>query len=210
VSKKRVEKESGRSRIPRGNIEGFLARYKKLLLAFLALGSLPPLTSLVAKVGPPWPSEAETASYTTLLNLCLLAFLYANTSKTASEAKLRRRISAGFYVFSGVFAIYLLLKVLFCYNAPDWQHQVAGGFVFQPHIAAIIADDPTVGTKSLLGEALYDSTRIWEVWSVSLVRFVLLAAWLVLFAVVSAVIAYSIRLDEKRSAYCEKIQADPK
>ena len=127
---------------------GFLQRYGRLLAALLAVSSSPLLTSLVVRIGPPWPEEAGTSALVCIVNVVLLMFIYLNTA-TARPASSKRVVNLLAITFVTTLVMYVGLKSFCCYDAPDWQHQVAGGFVLRSEIKDLMATEHNMSVKEL-------------------------------------------------------------
>jgi hypothetical protein len=158
----------------------FLARYKRLVVALASVAALPPLAGLVAQVGPPWPANAATSAVTLLASSCALLAVYTQTRASAAEGRLKGRVRAAAAAFGVALLGYLALKAFLCYDAPDWRHQVAGGFVTRPDIRGLLDADPGLTHGQLLEEGLYDATRVWVPWTVYGVQLAVLVTWLAL------------------------------
>jgi hypothetical protein len=128
----------------------------------------------------------------------LLVVVYTNTA-TAKQAFYKRVINRLAITFAVALVIYVVLRSFYCHDAPDWQHQVAGGFMLRSDITDKMATDPHLTPERLLAMAQYDATRIWVPWTVLCVRAVVLLVWLVLFASLSGVVALGLRWDESRA-----------
>jgi hypothetical protein len=142
----------------------------------------------VLRIGPPWPSEEETVIYSVLLVAATLYFV-GSSGRLTSRPEGGGRHSAVLVGFVFCAAAYLLLKVFFCYNAADWRHQVAGGFVLRPQIKDLLDADPNLTVQKALDGYSNDATRIWESWSVFVVRAGLLLSWLGCFLCITVVAA---------------------
>jgi hypothetical protein len=163
------------TRVPwRGRL-GFAAA----LVAFVAL---PPLASLVAGIGPPWPHPAGVAAFCALAGAACVLLAHRRALTREDEADPWRGTRRWFGLFIVSLVAFILLKSFFCYNAPSFANQVAGGFVLQDDMKDFLKDDPSATVETLLEEALYHPTRVWEPWSVYLVRGAILVSWVALFA----------------------------
>jgi hypothetical protein len=94
--------------------------------------------------------------------------------------------------------VYIVLKGLFVYNAPDFRHQEAGGFILRPSIERVVEENPGITWGELLDGAEYDPTRIWVEWTVNTVRISLLIAWLAFFGAISFVLSVFVLLQHYR------------
>jgi hypothetical protein len=183
----------------RVGLEDFLRQYRRLLAAFAALGAAPFLIFLVARIGPPWPEEVATSALVCVVNTVLLVLIYVRTAH-ARPAMYQRGAKWLAIIFAVSLVVFVCLKSFLCYNAPDWQHQVAGGFILQPDIIGLIKTEPHWTIAELLAGAKYDAHRIWIPWTVDFVRAVVLVNWLVLFAALSGVVALGLRWNERNKA----------
>jgi hypothetical protein len=84
------------------------------------------------------------------------------------------------------FVVYMALNAFCVYPAPDLRHRVAGGFVLRKEIRELQENDKTLTVEQLLAgadpglpgqEGAFEATMIWEPWSVSAARFLLLVSW---------------------------------
>jgi hypothetical protein len=157
-------------------------RFTAALVGIVALG---PVVSLVGGIGPPWPHEWGIAALCMLANAAAVLFAYRHASSDASRAGLQRSTRRWLGAFAGSLVLFIVLKSFFCYNAPSFRYQVAGGFVLQADMKEFLRDDPAATVESLLEDALYSPTMVWEPWSVYLVQVAILVCWVALFASLS-------------------------
>jgi hypothetical protein len=176
-----------------GGATSFLSRYRRLLLALVGLGALPFFTSLVLKIGPPWPSDAAIASYTLLVNASVLLCVYTLTPAGTAKKRIQRNIRNTCLAFGAVLVVYVLLKAFYCHDDPGGG-QIAVGFILSEENKPLrgLTDD------QLLLKGNFVETDIWEPWTVYCVRAALLLTWLVLFSTFSAAVAYGVVYDAKR------------
>jgi hypothetical protein len=150
--------------------------------ALVGIVAFSPLVSLVGGIGPPWPDAPGVAAFCALANAGGVLFAFGQASTRAPGAGPWHGTHRWLGVFVASLVLFIVLKAFFCYNAPSFANQVAGGFVLREDARASLQDDPNATVESLLEEGLYHPTAVWEPWSVYVVQVGLLVCWTTLFA----------------------------
>ncbi|MBV9126343.1 MAG: hypothetical protein JO112_23590 [Planctomycetes bacterium] len=171
---------------------GWFSNYKNLVLTLLSVSSLPPLTSLLLKIGPPWPGDAAAATVCIIVNMVCLLYIYNSRAHHESNVRRLRRFKVIAVGFLSSLLIYMLLKVFLCYNAPDWRHQVAGGLILQEDIRGLLRVNPQLNMTDLLQASDFNPEHLWVSWTVRLVQWLILVNWVFVYVFLSAAVGYSV------------------
>jgi hypothetical protein len=124
-----------------GPFSSYLAEYKKLLAASVALGAAPALTELVLGIGPPWPHRRGIILLTSLVAWVVLIWSFSAWRHTARKF-LVSRVTACAILAGASLVVYLLLQAFFVDDAPDSPNQEAMGFLVRPQIQRVLAEEP--------------------------------------------------------------------
>jgi hypothetical protein len=182
-----------------GPFSSYLAEYKKLLAAGVALGTAPALTELVLGIGPPWPHRRGIILLTSLVAWVVLLWSFSAWRHTAREF-LVSRVTACAILAGASLVVYLLLQAFFVDDAPDSRNQGAMGFLLRPQIQKVLAEEPETTLKDLWKGAEYDPTVVWIPWTVYLVRSGLILLWMVFFGGLSLLASAFLLLQEQLGA----------
>lgn len=186
-----------RGKAPADRFLAFLTQYKRIVVAILALGASPPLLNVILGIGPPWPDATGVSYFTTLGIWLALPWTYVSTAGVGRDPLRVHVKRLGVTVAIALFA-FVALSAALVYNAPDWRHQEAAGFLLRDEISDVLEQQQYVVTlEDLVKGAEYKPTRIWIPWTVSVSRVSLLATWLVLFGTLSALTATLLRFLER-------------
>ncbi|HUT12057.1 MAG TPA: hypothetical protein VMY37_05260 [Thermoguttaceae bacterium] len=175
-----------------------LKNCRALVASILALGAAPPLMDLVFDIGPPWPGRSGISYFTTIVIWIVLVSTYS-LWKDIAEKRLKRRISSLAIIAFSCVAIYVVVSATCVYNAPDSANQVVGGFgtfFVQERLQPLLQED---SVQELLEGYGFDPMQVWEPWSVTICRSLLLIAWLLLFGFLSMLTATVVLLLEKEA-----------
>lgn len=188
--------------------QGFLAFVKdfKSISGLIGKGALiAPILSLVFNVGPPWPSRIATPILTSLIELLVLTYIFQFWAPLSKKRK-ERRMKASCISVVISFLVYFWLFGSLVFDAPDARHRDVKGIGYSHAAELVISDSYT--EKDALKGAAYDPTKIWQPWSVYLMRLLVLTAWLVFFASVSVYIATFVLLKGNQAAQVQNAVAD--
>jgi hypothetical protein len=156
---------------------------------------LAPLISLVTDIGPPYPSRISVPVLTCLLLVLLLIYIF-HFWEPLSKSQLERRLKVTLILIVPCLILYFLLFNFFVLDAPDESNRVVKGFLLTKQAQSVVGPDYPV-EKALQG-AQYNPTRIWEPWTVYLMRLMLLIAWTLSFAAISSYLASFVLLQQQR------------
>lgn len=182
-----------------GPFSSYLAEYKKLLAAGVALGAAPALTDLVFTIGPPWPHRRGIILLTGLVAWVVLIWSFSAWRHTGRKF-LVSRVTACAILAGASLVVYLLLQAFFVDDAPDSRNQEAMGFLVRPQIQRVLAEEPETTLKDLWKGAEYDPTVVWIPWTVYLVRSGLIFLWMAFFGGLSLVASAFLLLQEQLGA----------
>jgi hypothetical protein len=87
----------------------------------------------------------------------------------------------------------------FVYDTPRFGYQVAGGFTVRKTLLETFKMYPSFTIEEALDGASYNSTAIWEPWTVQMIQSLLLFAWLSVFGFISLLCSSFLLLQEKVS-----------
>jgi hypothetical protein len=154
-----------------------------------------PFVAAFSGVSPPWPDGVAAVTGVIELVVILLAFQGLQDRRRASAVVLW--VSAAVFL-AGLLA-YLWLFSEFTYVVPGEGRRYAKGLACTPEASAVFkARCPDLG-EAELSTASWDAWRLWTRSSISQVRLLLLASWLVLFiALASLVSAFLTTQSRKR------------
>ncbi len=169
----------------RVSVGGHWRRPLGFAAALVGLVAVGPLASLIDGIGPPWPNKPGVVAFCVLASAACVISACRQESARESQADPRRATRRWPAVFVASLVAFILLKSFFCYNAPSFTNQVAGGFLLQDKTREFLSDDPAATVESLLEEALYHPTEVWEPWTVYLIQVAILVSWSTLFASMS-------------------------
>lgn len=185
--------------------KGFLAYVKdfKSIGGLIGKGALAaPILSLIFNVGPPWPSRITAPILTSLVQLLILAYIFQFWTPLSNKRK-GRRMKFSVVALALGFLLYFWLFSSFVLDAPDAGHRDVKGFLYTAAAESVISDTYPEG-EALKGAA-YDTTRIWEPWTVNLMRLLVLVSWLFFFASVSVYFATFVLMRENRKARAQRV-----
>lgn len=189
---------------PNQKPQGFLAYVKdfKSISGLIGKGALAaPILSLIFNVGPPWPSRIATPILTSLMQILVLVYVFQFWTPLAKKRKERRMKISIIAVVIG-FLLYFWLFSSYVFDAPDTSHRDIKGLFYSPAAGLVINDSYPEG-EALKGAA-YDPTRIWEPWTVYLMRVLVLVSWLVFFVSVSIYLATFVLMKRNQRAQTQR------
>lgn len=167
---------------------GFVSANKEVLVGIITFGAAPVLLNWIFAIGPPWPHATGVAAFTSVVTW--LEMMYAFSAwERLSAARLRLLCKVFVGIASCALVLYVFLNACFVYDAPDYRHQEAGGFLIKPEVQLLLQSNPEKSLEDLLESAEYKPARVWIGWSVSVVRAGLLIGWLAFFCSLASVIS---------------------
>jgi hypothetical protein len=176
-----------------------LRNYRKVVVAVTALGSVPPILDIVMNVGPPWPTRVGVAGFTTLVVWVVLLVAYAGW-KHQTLKRLRGRVtSLGAIAIVLLFA-YITCRAWFVFDTGNARHQDVAGFVLQKRIVTLMELDRTKSIQDILEGAHFNPLSVWEPWTVSAARSLVLSTWILFFGCISMMTAVFVLMLEGEAA----------
>ena len=180
-----------------------MENFKKFLLDFRSVSSLiakgiiiAPFIGLITYLGPPWPSLTGSSLLSTVVQIFSLMYAFEFWSDR-SKTRLKRLFRLCLIVAAVSLLSYMLLFSLRTYPAPtDSQRQVKGIY-YQERVKLVISDKYT--ESMALEGAGWDPLKVWEPWTVELMRMLVLSVWLILFVAITLSIASFTILQHKTS-----------
>jgi hypothetical protein len=176
--------------------------FKKFILSFNSLTSwlakgviLAPFLALVYSLGPPYPDIKAVCITTSLFQLLSLMYVFSFWTGT-SKRKLQRSFKVGLLLFALGFISYILFFQFFTIPTNSKTTLVVKGFVVRQEIKEII--EPTFTLYDAFKGYGYDPIRIWEPWSVYVMRTGLLMSWLLVFICATVSIALFTIIQRKK------------
>jgi TIR domain len=158
--------------------------YRKLIFSMVSLGSLNAILEFGLAVGPPWPDRSATIFFTVLWTWALLIWSFS-IWRSSNTRNLKYVVSISFIMFIISFLIYINLKSFFVFDTPKFGYQVASGFIVRKPVLETLKKNPDFTVEEALDGASYDSTAIWEPWTVQTIQSALLISWLSVLGFIS-------------------------
>jgi amino acid transporter len=173
--------------------EQFLRRNAAILASMLGYATIPPLMQLTFSIGPPWPRSAAVAAITSVFGyLAAVGAYVGHTHASPSRPNLKRLrllITRSAIVSGAAMVLYLSLHTAFVYDAPDPDHQVAGGFLLQPAVANLLFERPGMTKRDVLDGAEWDAEHVWIPWTVRSTNLAILLSWVSIFICIGAFVS---------------------
>jgi hypothetical protein len=141
-----------------------------------------PLVDYVVKIGPPWPPGLAIITAVAEFLVLLAAFHFGFRS---GYKRVSWRIIVGVVVLVFFFGPYLYLSSSFVYSFDN--ERMVKGFVVRPDVKPLITPDYTA--DDALADSEYRAETVWTRGSITSMRLILLALWLVGFCGLSLAIA---------------------
>ena len=134
-----------------------------------------PLADFATKVGPPWPPFSPL--WTTLVETIVLLVLFQSSFQSTKKVlvtTMRRAL-----LFSFVSAILFLIgNSMFVFDSKNVPKDVKG-FVVIDDVKPVLT--PVFKEQDALEGANWDPTKVWTLWSITVVRVGLFVTWIALF-----------------------------
>ena len=174
-------------RKPRDPLKPFwqLLRNVRRILLWSMGAAAAPIVAGFSSLTPPWPPDV--VPMTALLQVVTIVLLYHYfPNPTAAVANRILSISAAF--LCGASILYLVLLSQFTFTEPVSKLTFVKGLVCTRDALAVYPKlCPWLGDDQLI-EAEWEASRLWTLWSITFIRVVLLASWLLSFGSLSCLL----------------------
>jgi hypothetical protein len=161
------------------------ADYAKLAALAVPSAAIPFLAQL-ASVAPPYPRAV--AALTAIAQLVAIMMIYQKYKFAGSRTIFKlMKASAIALVFTAL--IYFSLDAFFSYETPVSGTRWVKGFVCNAEAISVFGQKCPWLDRPELVTAQWDAERLWEFWSIAVMRVVLLAFWIAAFFALSTLVA---------------------
>lgn len=159
----------------------FLEQYRKLIL--WAVGaSMVPIFAALFSLTPTWPSGM--AGVTAIAQLLVLALVF-QLLRSARRRLVSRVMVRSTIILCALLPIYLMLIALFTYTEPLSKMRFTKGYECTEYAKSVSAGRcPFLGLEDI-ASANYDEEKLWTTVSLSVMKSVIVVAWLGCFATLS-------------------------
>jgi hypothetical protein len=150
-----------------------------------------PLASILLGIGPPWPNATAVPVATSILQIVILMYGFQFWDKHSVPA-LKRRMQWFIAAMAVTFIAYLFLFSFFTFEGPLGGRDVKG-FRYVPNTQKLLEAHPSMSERELLWNGAGVPERIWEEWTLFIMRPSIMIVWLVFFGAVAAYIVSFVR-----------------
>jgi hypothetical protein len=150
-----------------------------------------PLMSILLGIGPPWPNATAVPVATSILQLVILMYAFQFWGAKSVPA-LKRRMQWSMWIMCATFVGYLFAFSFFTFEGPQGGRDVKG-FVLRPEIENLRSLGLVTSEQDMLAKGNYVPERIWEEWTLAVMRPLIMVLWLAFFAAVAVYIASFVR-----------------
>jgi hypothetical protein len=178
-----------------------LEEFKEVVSDFRNLGAfainstvIAPLATPLFPLYPSWPAGISilTTLSELLVLICIFHFWFYLNRK-----RLNRRMLAALVLLCISLVVYLALYDLFTFKRPANKERDVKGFVLRSDVAPLIGDQFTA--EDALMEAEYKPKEVWAAWSITTMRILLLAFWLLFFVSLSTFVGLFVMYQRRRT-----------
>jgi hypothetical protein len=163
------------------SFRGFLDQYRRLILAAIGASAVP-LAAALASVTPAWPSGIT--GVTAVAQLLVLALIF-QLLKSSRRAAVNRVMVRSTILLCLLIPVYFFLLNLFTYKEPLSNERFTRGYECTAEAKIVFGSScPFLGIVDIK-KAEFEEERLWTVQSVSIIKSLVLIAWLACFAALS-------------------------
>jgi len=156
----------------------FLSDFNTLLGLCSKLAAAAPFADLLLQWGPPWPTRAGVAVFSTLLQLAGLAYVF-ELWMPLPELRLQKRMLILFWLLIFCVVFYVISFIALVISCPaDDSNKVVTGFIYQADVRELLGTPGYPNRAALLNHFSCEPERVWTDWSVLIARCWLLVLWL--------------------------------
>jgi uncharacterized surface protein with fasciclin (FAS1) repeats len=154
-----------------------------------------PLADFALHVGAPWPDGVPviTSVLELITLICVFHFWFGKSHKQLTKLIIVSLITVCVSFFS-----YLYLVDTYTFRNPATSKRYAKGFVVRPNVQRLIPAEFKT-PEEVLHNSEYKEEEVWTAGSITAVRLVLLAVWLMMFGSLSALIATFIMAQRRKT-----------
>jgi hypothetical protein len=174
------------------NFEEYVRRYSKGAALLLSSAAVSYFLTYQSALSP--PLKPRLALFAMIVLIEAHAVLFGLTAPISRRVPLRLMIGAVLLYLLSLFSLTFLIPTA------DSYYREAIGFVCKKQFIKLYGPECYAITPEILANASFEPERIWEYWSILLVRFYLSAAWLFLVWSVVLSVALSVRRSEPKNA----------
>ena len=176
----------------------FVADFKSVVGLIGKAALIAPFATLLLNIGPPWPGKTSVPALTSLCEVLVLMYVF-QFHASLSKKRLNARLRQFFLAVVGTFVVYVFLYSFFVIDIPLDSTRDVSGFVVQPRVTQLLTA-PGATIDTVLEGMEWDPFRVWEPWTIRVMRVSLLLVWIVFFIGIAGCIAAFAALQRRRTA----------
>ena len=185
---------------PLSEFMSFLGDFTNLVAIVSKSALLAPLADIVLRIGSPSPSTSISVTTSCFVALIVLmsSFVFWRQGQVSLEHIKRRQLQF-MWGWIGATSIYFLFWCFFVVDNHNMWNRDVKGFVFHKNIAELVATDPSKYTTDYLLEIFGRKVgRIWQEWSINLMRFIIFILWQLVWIMFAANISSFLAIQYRR------------
>ena len=170
-----------RNNQPRSGVDDFfgvLKSYNKVI-AWTFGSAVAPIAAGMVKLAPPWPSAI--IQITAMFEVLALIFSFQLLQKKKVNT-VNRIMIMSLFAFALSTIIYLVMTSMFVYIEPVSGDRFVKGFSCTPEAVQVFAGRCPFFSDENLRAAEWDAGRLWQSWSITVVRVSIVILWATMFS----------------------------